>query len=338
MWPQLQIAETAGTVLGDWLGSAISGTKPVEAIETGKRIVAGSQRLAVTAKNAATVAGDLYGMAQELEEVVGGQIAQSLFGGASFQPSAGQTSAFDKVLAKASPLTITLLNMVALAVADLGPQQQGYIEGLVTEQILEWAALTIATEGGGLEIEFGLLEARLTKILETTTEFAKCERLQALVKALREVQIGGRTAEQIAEDLRTLLNRLWHEDAGSIGPDARKVQQDIDAARAAKAKAARDAKPSGQIHHPISKRVYKATQKHPNLSGQYKPRDPRLTTQALNKAAHNGWQKWHRELDGEVADWINEPSHANATKEQFEKWLRWRYSQPDLKARFPNGF
>jgi hypothetical protein len=93
---------------------------------------------------------------------------------------------------------------------------------------------------------------------------------------------------------------------------------------------------TGQIHHPISKPVAKALDEHPNLSGQYQPRDPRFTTQAIDEAAHRGYQTWHRELDAEVSQWVR--NNPQASSEAFEGWLRWRYSQPDLKARFPNGF
>ncbi|MGC4002697.1 MAG: hypothetical protein QM811_05985 [Pirellulales bacterium] len=47
--------------------------------------------------------------------------------------------------------------------------------------------------------------------------------------------------------------------------------------------------PNGQIHHPISKQVSKALDEHPNLAGQYQPRDPRFTTQAIDEAAHRGY-------------------------------------------------
>jgi hypothetical protein len=49
-------------------------------------------------------------------------------------------------------------------------------------------------------------------------------------------------------------------------------------------------------------------------------------------------EQWHRDLDKEVIQWLQDPKNQAATPEQFEAWLRWRYSQPDLKARFPNGF
>jgi hypothetical protein len=96
--------------------------------------------------------------------------------------------------------------------------------------------------------------------------------------------------------------------------------------------------PSGQTHHPISRPIHKALEEHPNLQGQYRPRDPRLATQAADQAAHSGWQTWHRELDAEVAEWVRHPANANKAPADFEAWLRLRYSQPDLKARFPKGF
>ncbi len=96
--------------------------------------------------------------------------------------------------------------------------------------------------------------------------------------------------------------------------------------------------PTGQIHHPISKKVHKALGRHPTLKGKYKVRDKEITTRAVDRAAHRGYQKWHRELDAEVAQWIADPVNRNASQEQFETWLRWRYGQPDLKTKFPEGF
>jgi hypothetical protein len=96
--------------------------------------------------------------------------------------------------------------------------------------------------------------------------------------------------------------------------------------------------PTGQIHHPISTRVGRALDSHPTLRGQFQPRDPRFTTRAIDEAAHRGYPQWHRDLDAEVVRWINDPANARATPQQFLDWLRQRYNQPDLRARFPNGF
>ncbi len=93
----------------------------------------------------------------------------------------------------------------------------------------------------------------------------------------------------------------------------------------------------GQVHHVISAGVHRALERHPILRGQYQSRDSRFTTRAANKEAHNGYQKWHRQLDREVESWIKDPVNKSTTPQQFEGWLRWRYSQPDLLERFPDG-
>jgi len=59
-------------------------------------------------------------------------------------------------------------------------------------------------------------------------------------------------------------------------------------------------------------------------------------TQAVDEAAHRGYQMWHRALDAEVVDWL--ARCPNATTSQFEQFLGQRYAQPDLVERFPNGF
>lgn len=95
------------------------------------------------------------------------------------------------------------------------------------------------------------------------------------------------------------------------------------------------AAPAGQLHHAVSKRIADAVGRHPNLAGRYASRDPRFTTRAIDRAAHRGYQTWHRKLDDEVSGWLDE--NPNASAEDFEKYLRGRYSQEDLLNRFPNG-
>ncbi len=91
----------------------------------------------------------------------------------------------------------------------------------------------------------------------------------------------------------------------------------------------------GQLHHAISKKVHTACEDHAELAGKYTNRDPSLVTQAVDEAAHRGYQTWHRELDAEVVKWLGDNS--DATQDQFETWLRNRYNQPDLRERFPDG-
>jgi hypothetical protein len=92
---------------------------------------------------------------------------------------------------------------------------------------------------------------------------------------------------------------------------------------------------TGQLHHGISKPVHKALEGHGGLKGAYEHRDARFVTQAFDKDAHNGYQQWHRSLDSEIAKHIrNSPG---MTPEEFEEFLRARYKEPDLIARFPKG-
>jgi len=94
--------------------------------------------------------------------------------------------------------------------------------------------------------------------------------------------------------------------------------------------------PTGQLHHPISKRIFRALKNHRTLQGHYTERDPRFVTRAASKESHNGYQKWHSDLDNEVIEWLE--VNKAVTPNQFEAYLRQRYSQPDLRARFPDGF
>ena len=94
--------------------------------------------------------------------------------------------------------------------------------------------------------------------------------------------------------------------------------------------------PTGQLHHPISKRIFRALEDHRTLRGHYTERDPRFVTRAADKESHNGYQQWHRDLDKEVSDWLD--VYKTATPQQFEAYLRQLYRRPDLRARFPDGF
>lgn len=93
---------------------------------------------------------------------------------------------------------------------------------------------------------------------------------------------------------------------------------------------------TGQLHHVISKVVHRALERHPVLSGLYKARDPRLTTRAVDGAAHRGYQTWHRQLDNEVSEWLE--LNRDKSQKDFEEFLRQRYSEADLRARFPELF
>ena len=91
-----------------------------------------------------------------------------------------------------------------------------------------------------------------------------------------------------------------------------------------------------QIHHAISAIVHAALEKHKNLRGKYRLRDNRFEALAKEPVSHQGWEKWHRDLDKEVAEWVRD--HIDATEATFEAWLRTRYAKEDLVERFPTGF
>ena len=93
---------------------------------------------------------------------------------------------------------------------------------------------------------------------------------------------------------------------------------------------------TGQQHHAISKPIHIALERSPGLRGQYLPRDPKFVTQAKDLASHKGYQQWHRGIDQEIRQWVEDNS--TATPAQFEKWLKQRYNQKDLRSRFPKGF
>ena len=74
--------------------------------------------------------------------------------------------------------------------------------GLVSEQIIEWAIVTAATEGAGAAIESGALEARIVKALESAKAFKNSDAVKAIVNGLREAISGGGNAESRATALR----------------------------------------------------------------------------------------------------------------------------------------
>lgn len=93
---------------------------------------------------------------------------------------------------------------------------------------------------------------------------------------------------------------------------------------------------TGQVHHPVSRPIRDALNRDPNLAGPWS-RDPQLTTQAIDRAAHNGYEQWHRDLDRLVVGEIE--SGRFQTSEEFLRWLRERYmNDPDLASKFPGGF
>jgi hypothetical protein len=117
------------------------------------------------------------------------------------------------------------------------------------------------------------------------------------------------------------------------------AQEDARAAEAAEAEGEAAPEPpdcQGQKHHVISRPIADALARHDTLGGLYKPRDERFVAKAKDKESHCGYQKWHREVDREVIEWLRDSP--KATQKAFEAFLREIYSRPAMRQRFPHGF
>ncbi|HEX5748722.1 MAG TPA: Wall-associated protein precursor [Archangium sp.] len=115
---------------------------------------------------------------------------------------------------------------------------------------------------------------------------------------------------------------------------ARKADSAAEAAVASDCSEPKECK--GQLHHVISKRIAKALEEHRTLRGQYEARDPRFVTRAVDEKAHCGYQKWHRDVDAEVVEWLRR--YKKATSKEFETFLREIHDRPLMRERFPLGF
>jgi hypothetical protein len=117
------------------------------------------------------------------------------------------------------------------------------------------------------------------------------------------------------------------------------AKEDAEFAEAAEAEEEAAPEPpdcQGQNHHVISRPIAKVLARHKTLRGLYEPRDERYVAKAKDKESHCGYQKWHRDVDLEVIQWLRRTDEA--TPEQFMNMLREIYRRKDILKRFPNGF
>lgn len=151
---------------------------------------------------------------------------------------------------------------------------------------------------------------------------------------------GGTLVECLCESGSTLQERAVLELLEEFAPQAKAEEAGRKADSAAEAAVAPDCSEpkecTGQLHHVISKPIAKELKRHRTLRGQYKARDRRFVTRAVDEKAHCGYQEWHRKVDAEVVQWLKD--NRNATSKQFEAFLRKIYDRPDMRARFPHGF
>jgi RHS repeat-associated protein len=89
----------------------------------------------------------------------------------------------------------------------------------------------------------------------------------------------------------------------------------------------------GQWHHILSNKIFNTLQDHKTLKNIFERAD--FLVQARDLASHNGYQKWHRDYDDRVVDWL--VNNKKATPEAFLEFLRSIYDEVDMRYRFPDG-
>jgi len=148
------------------------------------------------------------------------------------------------------------------------------------------------------------------------------------------VALGARRA-RIQKDIARKFGLIMEEERVAILRKVATAKTDDEAAATLASEVLRLTK-GRQIHHAISSIVHKALEEHKNLRGKYRLRDSRFEVMAKEPMSHQGWEKWHRDLDDEVAAWFRRTE--DATEKTFEAWLRSRYAKEDLVERFPKPF
>jgi hypothetical protein len=95
-------------------------------------------------------------------------------------------------------------------------------------------------------------------------------------------------------------------------------------------------KATGQAHHLLSTKITRVLNSHPTLKGafDYSRTNSKYIYNALDDAAHKGYQTWHRQYDARVVEWLQ--TNVRATPGQFDKFLHNLHQQPWLKSKIPN--
>jgi hypothetical protein len=181
----------------------------------------------------------------------------------------------------------------------------------------------------GDAIDKALKESNLKILMEMEARGGRASEIAS--RNFRKVQVFGKeTAAGHAEVLINVYGEFCGSVAGGINPSFATNAIGVGG------KVCAPIKTVGQIHHVISTKVGRAIDNHPILKGVFARRDNRFVTQAIDGAAHRGYQRWHRELDAEVVKWIEDNPTKNA--DDFLSFLTNLYQRADIKARFPNGF
>ncbi len=142
-----------------------------------------------------------------------------------------------------------------------------------------------------------------------------------------EAQVGELVSTFITDDFETI-----------ISGEATLKQKAIAAASMTPlgrvAKVTKVIKGTGQVHHVLSNKIMRSLNNHPTLKGKFNREDPMFKYHAKDLESHKGYQKWHREYDAKVGNWLE--NNPRATEQQFRKYLNDLHQQPWLKDRIPN--
>lgn len=86
---------------------------------------------------------------------------------------------------------------------------------------------------------------------------------------------------------------------------------------------------TGQMHHVITRKVERQMALNPNLIGINRSD---YVVQAVDKAAHRGYQTWHREYDKQLLNFLAD--HRACTASEFKNFVNAIYRTPEMIARF----
>jgi hypothetical protein len=95
-------------------------------------------------------------------------------------------------------------------------------------------------------------------------------------------------------------------------------------------------KATGQNHHILTNKVMDALNEHRTLRGVFKRNDKRFQYPAKDLDSHNGYDQWHRDIDKEVVDWVEDEANKEATPQEFIRYLHDFYQKPLHRSRIPN--
>lgn len=93
-------------------------------------------------------------------------------------------------------------------------------------------------------------------------------------------------------------------------------------------------KATGQVHHVLSNKIMRSLNNHPTLKGKFNREDLMFKYRPKDLESHKGYQKWHREYDAKVVNWLE--NNPRSTEQQFRKYLNDLHQQTWLKDRIPN--